>query len=478
MCGIVGVKGHPEGLNLLFLALLGLEHRGQAAKGIAALTRLDPLTIKVLKDHGSAAEALRPEVFVKEGLLNQLVIGHTRWPTQGDNSKRNIQPHFSQTYAGKIALASNGDIVNMDEQRNFLRSRNIKIYSENDAEIIAASIIYQMFIRKQKKDTVEAIFQVMEHIKGSFSAVMMTEFDEKLYAFCDPRGIRPLIMAQINERGNPYFVFTSEDCVIDNFVNYGQDSCVIEKRWLEPGEIVEVDKNKAKSYLYHERMSRQFCIFEFIYFCRPDSCDWRGQSFYSIRENFGRELAREHPVKADIVVPVPESGIPAAIGYAQESKIPFAFGILTERGFGKKRTFIEMDPRGLSKIKYHVIKDVVRGKRVVVVDDSVVRGNASSHIVAELFKNGAKEVHLRIPSPPYRYSCDLGVETRDPDTLIASRADGDIEKIRLYLASNDWGPPTSLGYLSLDGALKVVGLKRDNMCHHCFSGEHPLRPQK
>lgn len=480
MCGVIGIYGHPKAAELLLLALAMLEHRGQSATGMAGYTNLDPLTIRVIKNHGSVDRALSLGEFEKEEIIfGGSVIGHTRWPTQGDSSRRNIQPHYAQTSAGKIALANNGDIVNMDSQRDFLRQNKIRVYSENDAEIIAASIVYQMFIRPERKNVIEAIFQVMDHIMGAYAAVMMTEFDQKMYAFCDPLGIRPLLISKIKKGGNFFFVISSESCVAEGLTKYDEDAYIIEEHWLEPGEVAVIDNDKFEIHLYPNRCQRKFCIFEYIYFSRPDSHDWRGISFYSLRKKMGAQLAEEQPLaiedKSDvIVVPVPESGVPAALGYAEAAGLPLQFGILAERSFGKKRTFIELDPRGLSKIKYRIIPDVVRDKIVVVIDDSIVRGNASTHIIAELFKAGAKEVHLRIPSPPYRYSCDKGVETRDPQTLIAARAEGDIEKIRRNLGS-EWGTPNSLGYLSREGVAKAIGTPLNQFCHQCFSGQHPLR---
>ncbi len=473
MCGVFGIYGHPQSKKLVLMALAMLGHRGQSATGFAGFTNLNPLTLEVVKGHGTVDQVLSEEKLKRKELLNDICIGHTRWPTQkpGNHSSRQIQPHYSQTQRGRIAIASNGDIVNMDEQREFLESRGIRLYTENDAEVIAASIVYQM--TERKRNEVESIFQVMDHVRGAYSSVMMTEFGRRLYAFRDPLGIRPLIFAEINQNGLVYYVVTSEDCVINNLIKQEAGAYIIEEREVRPGEIIKIENGKTESFMYSRIGScpRHSCIFEYVYFARPDSRDERGRTFNYYREEMGRELAREHPIDNDentIVIPVPEGGIPSAIGYAEVLDLPLKYGIVIERSYGRKRTFIEMDPGRQVALKYHVLVDVVKGKRVVIVDDSIVRSTTSSRLLQMLRAAGAKEVHFRIPSPPYCHPCDLGVETRDPERLVASRAGGDVERIRIEIGGAD-----SLGYLSLKGLYRAIG-KKGGCCDHCFSGCHPL----
>ena len=481
MCGVIGISGHSSGFKLLTWALHMLKHRGQDAAGVAGRRIMNGgnKVLRVDKNFGGADKNIL-ENMERSSWDPYLLIGHTRYTTQGENNEFNMQPQLTQSNFGNLALADNGHVVNLQQQRKFLSEKHPrKMNTDNEAELLGLSIESHRNTRKPGRDIVESIFQTMDHVLGAFSVVMITEFDDCLYAFCDPRGIRPLVFAQINEKGKSYFVVTSETHIIDNFAKRN-DAFIVKQRWLEPGEFIIIKGKKVESYLYHQsspkrqKYNRRFCLLEYFYFSHPNSRDYRGEDFYSLRKKLGRQLAiqdlKNNPEllkKVDMVVPVPRSGKPAALGYSHESGIPYEMAVTTD----EIRSFIDQNSRKRSEFKYQVNPNVVRGKSIILVDDSIIRGNAMNKIIRDLFFHGAREVHVRIASPMFKDICNLGINIPTKEELIAYVADEKIEDIRVNLGKR---PPDTLDYLPLSRATKALGVSKDNLCAHCFSGEHPI----
>ena len=494
MCGVFGIFDHPHAKILTIEGISSLQHRGQDACGLASYEFMNSRTaqrdyqgrkIRIRKNKGLVSEVLTTEA-VKD-LNGTAYIAHVRWPTQGDDSTRNVQPHYTQCLSGRMAIVSNGDIVNMRALQQELAQHKVRIYSENDAEIISAQIHSQITLHDQS--LVDAIRTSMSKIKGSYSALIMTEFELSLYAFRDPMGIRPLFIGTRDGK----FCFASETCALqaidaELYVNealgiYGE---------VPPGAIVQVSREGIHVYPGLPSQKRAFCIFEYIYFSRPDSIAphflHQGLSFQYCREQLGAHMAKQDKqgqFDADIVVPVPKGGIPGALGYANESGIPLAIGIIENPKLHGLRTFIESDRKTRGKLahkKYNFLKDIIRGKRVVVVDDSIVRGLTTGWVVSRLWEAGAREVHIRIPSPPYAFGCHYGVETRERNTLIAGRFVSDIDMHDTAVVSAKVGgaisrkQPTSLRYLSIAGMFKAIGIEQADrrFCYACFNGQYPV----
>lgn len=472
MCGVFGIFGHPKGKQIAKTGIWTLQHRGQDAVGIACLRLKRGChqgLIEVEKGSGKVREVLRGPDF--DDLEGDAWISHVRYSTQGRPSRRNAQPHYAQSIHGKIAIVSNGDIVNMKEQKEFLERRNIRTYTENDAELIAAAINYQ--VTKRGRGIVEAIAQVMNHVRGAFSSLVITEFDDRLFAFRDPYGIRPLFFATVEEDGAKYYMFASETAALEAVMPLFGSRARMSVRMVEASEIIAVGPRGVEIFCGPKAERQAFCLFEYVYFSRPDSMS-RGESFQTCRMRAGRILFEKAPVEADLVSPIPKSGIPAAIGFAMASGLPFVQALIENPSFDidfeQMRTFIgpTVEERTLAALmKFNCIADLLRGKRVVDVDDSIVRGLITGTVNRSIWRCGAKEIHTRVASPPYCFPCHYGVETKDRRTLAA--ASKTTEEVRGLI-----GEPTSLAYLSLDGLVASTGLRNDELCTACFDGDYPI----
>jgi len=447
-CGVFGIHGHPEAANLTYLGLYALQHRGQESCGIVSS---NGHRLHAHKGMGLVADVFKQdEVFQR--LPGKAAVGHVRYSTAGGNDFKNCQPIMVDYARGSIAVAHNGNLVNAQEVRNQLEHEGSIFSTIADTEVLIH------LIAKAKSDLLhERITEAMHQVKGAYSLVFMTE--TRLVALRDPNGFRPLVLGKLDGA----YIVASETCALD----------LIEAQFIreiEPGEMVVVDKNGLHSYFPFSKAYPSPCIFEFIYFARPDSTIFNRQ-VYQVRREFGRQLAREHPVDADIVVPIPDSGVPASIGYAEESGIPFQLGLIRNHYVG--RTFIEPQQSirhfGV-KLKLNPVREIIEGKRVVVIDDSIVRGTTARKIIKMIRNAGAAEVHVRISSPPTNYPCFYGIDTPTRKELIASSHT--VEEINRYITSD------TLGYLSRMGMLEAAGLspeKTGRFCDACFSGEYPVK---
>jgi len=448
-CGIFGVFGHPEAANLTYLGLYALQHRGQEGAGICSSDRRH---LYIEKSLGLVADIFNEKRLAR--LPGDIAIGHNRYSTTGSSVLKNVQPIMVNFSLGSLAIAHNGNLVNAMELRRELETDGAIFQSTSDSEVIIHLIANSRF-----KGLYERIIDALGRLYGAFSVLIMTE--NELVAVRDPYGFRPLSIGIFDGA----YVIASESCAFDLIgAKYIRD--------IEPGEMVIINNEGMQSIksLYAPRNA--FCIFEFIYFSRPDSYIFGNLNVNDIRKELGRQLAREHSIDVDLVIPVPDSGVPAALGFAEESKIPFDFGLIRNHYVG--RTFIE--PRQAIrhfgvKIKLNPVRRLLEGKRIVVVDDSIVRGTTSKKIVKMLKEGGgAKEVHLRISSPPTIGPCFYGIDTPTRKELIA--ATHTLEEIRKYITSE------SLRYLSLEGLLKVVPDPK-KYCTACFDTKYPvLSPQE
>ena len=445
-CGVFGV--YAPGINIAhttFFALFALQHRGQESAGIAVS---DGSRIRVHTKMGLVSQAFTEnDLALLQGYVG---IGHNRYSTTGSSRPANAQPIVVRANELTIALAHNGNIINSKPLRDELQERGYHFYTGTDSEVIANLILDSPGV-----DWPQKIRHAAGRLQGAYSLVMLTE--DKLIGIRDPLGVRPLCLGTIDHG----WCIASESCALDH----------IGARFLreiEPGEIVVIDKQGLKS-LKKKSEKRALCIFEYIYFARPDSII-QGKLLYSAREAMGRILAEEYPVEADLVMGVPDSATAAGIGYANASGIPYCEGLLKNRYVG--RTFIEPDQRirelGV-QLKFNPLSKIIAGKRLVVVDDSIVRGTTTPHVVNMLRKAGAAEIHLRICAPPIRYPCFFGVDMATRWELIAARKT--IPQIREHLGVD------SLGYLSIDGLIRAVDLPRDIFCLACFTGEYPIPVQ-
>ena len=448
-CGVFGVYAPGQDVvGMTYLGLFALQHRGQESAGIAVT---DGENMEMEKDMG-----LVSQVFDEKSLSEladfggTIACGHVRYSTAGSSHPVNAQPLVARYRHGALALSHNGNIVNASKLRQELEDKGHMFQTTTDSEVIA-SLIAQV----GKPSVEEAIEACMHDIRGAYALVCMTK--DKLIGVRDPKGIRPLCVGRLPEGG---YVLASETCGLD----------VVGAEYLEdvkPGEMVIIDQSGLRKKEISTSTQKAFCIFEFIYFARPDS-DIDGSNVHMMRRKFGAELAREHPVEADLVIPVPDSGISAAVGFAHESGITYAEGLIKNRYIG--RTFIlpSQNLRETSvRIKLNPIKKVLEGKRVVVIDDSIVRGTTSAKIVQILKDAGAKEVHMRISSPPVMYPCHLGIDTRSSSELIAYSHSP--EEIRSIIGAD------SLGYLSIEGLYQASGLSLHDHCAACFDGEYPFQ---
>jgi amidophosphoribosyltransferase len=448
-CGVVAIYAHPEAEKLAYLGLHALQHRGQESAGIVSS---NGLTLNSHRAMGLVADIFTEDVLAK--LHGTLAIGHTRYSTAGDSSLLNAQPITVQSNKGMTALAHNGNLVNAQEIRSRLERQGSIFQTSSDTEVIVH------LIALSKEQTLpEAMADALRRVEGAFSLVMLSA--DRIFAARDPRGFRPLAMGRISAPGQKQdtIVFASETCAFDLIgATFERD--------VKPGEMVIVGPEGITSRFYAPAVSQSSCIFEHVYFSRPDSMVF-GRPVQESREELGRQLAREAPAEADLVVPVPDSGVTAAIGYAAESGLPLRFGLIRNHYVG--RTFIE--PRQTVrdfgvKLKLNPVRSLLEGKRVVLIDDSIVRGTTSRKIVRMIRGAGAKEVHMRISCPPTVSPCFYGVDTPSKKELIA--ANNSIEEICQYIGAD------SLSYLSLEGMKKACGDgEKTTYCTACYTGKYP-----
>jgi amidophosphoribosyltransferase len=449
-CGVVAIYAHPEAETLAYLGLHALQHRGQESAGIASS---DGVNIRVHKAMGLVADIFTEEVLAK--LRGSLAIGHTRYSTAGDSALMNAQPIMARSHKGTIALAHNGNLVNALEIRTRLETQGSIFHTNSDTEVIV-----HLMAQSHEHTLPEAIADALRQVEGAFSLVMVTP--DRILAARDPRGFRPLAMGRIPAGGpdrQDTIVFASETCAFDLIgARY--------EREVKPGEMVVVGPEGVSSNFYTPTQPQSACIFEHVYFSRPDSLVF-GRPVEVSREQLGRTLAREAPADADIVVPVPDSGVSAAMGYAAESGIPFRFGLIRNHYVG--RTFIEPQQHVRDfgvKLKLNPVRSVLQGKRVVLIDDSIVRGTTSRKIVRMIRQAGASEVHMRISCPPTISPCFYGVDTPSKRQLIA--ANKSVEEIREYIGAD------SLSYLSVDGLKQACGEgDKTTYCTACYTGKYP-----
>jgi len=446
-CGVFGVYGHPEAANLTYLGLYALQHRGQESAGIVSSDGHD---LHMHRAMGEVEEIFQPSVIAK--LPGSSAIGHTRYSTAGDKALLNAQPIVVDCSKGKIAVGHNGNLTNAAEHRRRLEHRGSIFQTNSDTEVIV-----HLIARSQVRNFSAALGDALNQVEGAYSLLVLTP--EELYAVRDPRGFRPLVLGKVTTpEGNDTWLVASETCAFDLLnAQYVRE--------VEPGEMLRISKVGIESIRFSPPKPHQYCIFEHVYFSRPDSTIF-GRSVNESREMLGRLLAREHPVEADMVVPVPDSGVPAAIGFALESKIPFRMGLIRNHYIG--RTFIEPSQaiRNFGvKLKLNPVRALIKGKRVVLVDDSIVRGTTSRKLVRMVREAGAKEVHVRISCPPTISPCYYGVDTPTREELIASA--NTPEQICKYLGAD------SLGYLSLPGLRNAVSDTEGKFCTSCYTGVYP-----
>jgi amidophosphoribosyltransferase len=441
-CGVFAVYGHPEAANLVYLGLHALQHRGQESAGIVSSNGE-----RLLEEKGMGQVG---RVFKRRDLLRlkgRHAIGHVRYSTAGKSALLNAQPFRIDSFRGEIAIGHNGNLVNADQLRRSLEESGSIFRSSSDTEVIL-----HLIAKAPQADLEAAIVHALKQVEGAYSLVFITP--DRIIGVRDPRGFRPLALGMCGEA----HILTSESCALDLI-----DGTFV--REVEPGEMVVISAQGLKSYRPFPQAPAAQCIFEHVYFSRPDSLVF-GQSVHEVRKAFGRELAREQPVDADVVVPIPDSGVYAALGFAEESKLPLEFGFVRNHYIG--RTFIE--PRqsirhfGV-KLKLNPVRRLLEGRRVVLIDDSIVRGTTSRKIVAMVRGAGAREVHMRISCAPTVGPCYYGVDTPRRKDLIA--ANHSVEEIRKFIEAD------SLGYLSLEGMARAVGGAK-GFCTACYTNEYPV----
>jgi amidophosphoribosyltransferase len=443
-CGVFGIYGHPEAANLTYLGLYALQHRGQEGAGICSS---DGRQLFIEKSMGLVADIFSEKRLKR--LPGYIAIGHNRYSTAGSSVLKNVQPIVVNFALGPLAIAHNGNLVSAADLRASLEEEGAIFQSSSDSEVIV-----HLMAHSKGDDIYERVAHAITQISGSFSLLILKE--KELIAIRDPYGVRPLSLGMKDGA----YVVASETCAFDLIeATYIRD--------IEPGEVLIINEHGLESLKLFNNNRKAFCVFEFIYFSRPDSNIFGGLNVNEMRKEFGRQLARESETKADLVIPVPDSGVPAAIGYSEESGIPFDFGLIRNHYVG--RTFIEPKHNirhfGV-KIKLNPVRRLLEGKRLIVIDDSIVRGTTSKKIVKMLREGGgAKEVHLKISSPPTIGPCFYGIDTPTRSELIASTHL--IEEIRKYVTAD------SLSYLSIDGLKKIVP-DSHNYCTACFDCDYPI----
>jgi amidophosphoribosyltransferase len=448
-CAVFGIFGHVEAAAVAVLSLHAMQHRGQEASGIVSFSGN--------QFHAHRAMGQVGENFSSKDVISRLkgtaCIGHNRYATTGDVTLRNVQPLFGDFEFGGFAICHNGNLTNSYQLRSQLVRRGSLFQSTSDTEVIIHLIATSL-----RRSVVERMVDALRQVEGAYSLAALCK--DGLIGVRDPLGVRPLSLGRLGDA----WLLASETVAFDIV---GADFV----RDIEPGELVVINEEGVQSYRPFGERSGRFCIFEYVYFARPDS-NLAGINVYNVRKSIGRELARESPVDADIVIPVPDSGVPAALGYSTESGLPFELGIIRNHYVG--RTFIEPTDhiRHLGvKLKHNANRSFIEGKRVVLVDDSIVRGTTSIKIVEMMRNAGAREVHMRISSPPTNHSCFYGIATPERDKLLASRYD--VEGMAKFIAAD------SLAFISIDGLYRALGEARRNnsepqYCDACFTGEYPI----
>ncbi len=442
-CGVVGVYGHPEAANLVYLGLYALQHRGQESAGIVASTH-SKMRLEV--GMGLVADVFDPIRILK--LPGPLAIGHNRYSTAGKSELVNAQPCMINYSAGSLALAHNGNLVNAQTIRKDLGGKGAIFQSTNDSEVIV-----HLMAQSKAETFVDQAAEALRQVSGAYSLVLMTKTE--LVAARDPHGFRPLCLGKLDGA----YIVASETCVMD----------LIEAEFIrevEPGELILINDQGIQSFFPFKKVETKHCVFEHIYFARPDSFIF-GEHVYTARKNMGRAMAQESPADVDLIVPVPDSGVVSAMGFAEESGIPFEMGLIRNHYVG--RTFIEPQSQirhfGV-KLKLNPVKEIIAGKRIAIIDDSIVRGTTARKIVKMLRDAGAKEIHLRISAPPILHSCFYGIDTPTKEELIAHTHD--LEETRQYLAAD------SLAYLSLEKMMEVLENGKKKFCSACFDGNYPI----
>ncbi len=443
MCGIFGIANHADAAQMTYLGLYALQHRGQESTGISSS---DGNQVRTHKSMGYVADVFSEDVISR--LKGSMAIGHTRYSTAGDSSEGNAQPIVVKCRYGTVSLVHNGNLINALDLRDSLERQGAIFQSTSDSEVIL-----HLLQRSQADELLDGLAEALVQVQGAFSLLLVTE--DAVIGVRDPNGFRPLCLGKVNGS----YALASETCAFDLIgASY--------LREVEPGEIVLIRGEELKSVkaLHASRLSK--CVFEHVYFSRPDSIVF-GRTVQTSRDLMGRILAQESPVEADLVVPIPDSGVSAAIGYSQQSGIPFAFGLIRNHYVG--RTFIEPKTRirhfGV-KVKLNPVKELLKDKRVILIDDSIVRGTTSRKIVKMVRAAGAKEVHMRISCPPTLSPCFYGIDTPTKKELIASSHT--VDEIGKYIEAD------SLAYLSLSGLMRAVNGKGNEFCTACYTGQYPL----
>jgi len=443
-CGVFGVYGHPNAAELTYYGLYALQHRGQESAGIVTS---DGRQFHELKGMGLVSQVFKGDAL--HDMVGHMAVGHTRYSTTGSSMLRNAQPLTVDCARGRIAIAHNGNLTNASKLRNELEAQGSIFQTTVDSEIIL-----HLMAQPSRNGSAGSLTDSIRRIEGAYSLVIMTE--KELIGVRDPHGFRPLCLGKLDDA----YILASETCALDlihaKFV-----------RDIEPGEIVVINENGVSSYqAFPEHRRRAFCIFEYVYFARPDSTI-ADRNIYRVRVEMGRELAREFPLEADAVVPVPDSGNCAALGYSLESGIPFEMAFVRNHYVG--RSFLQPSQliRDFSvRVKLNLIEELVKDKRVIVVDDSIVRGTTCKARVNNLKEAGAKEVHVLVSCPPHMHPCVYGIDFPDRSKLMA--ANHSIEEIRKYLNAD------SLHYLTQAGMVRATGLPEDSFCLACYNGQYPV----
>ena len=442
-CGVFGIFGHPEAANLTYLGLYALQHRGQESAGIVAA---DGHRMRVSRAMGQVADAFDEQTLEK--LAGHLAIGHTRYSTAGESKIENAQPFLIDCAHGQIAVAHNGNLVNAGELRDRLVQSGSIFQTGSDTEVVL-----HLYARSRAPSVEEALVESIVQLSGAFSLVLLTK--NRLIATRDPHGFRPLAIGRLGDA----WIVCSETCALDLIgATYERD--------VEPGELVIISDGGLRSLRLFPRSQLSQCIFEHVYFARPDSYVF-GRSVNEVRTELGRILAREAPAPADVVVPIPDSGVCAAVGFAEESELPLQMGLIRNHYVG--RTFIQPQQsiRHFSvRVKLNPVRSILEGKRVVLLDDSIVRGTTSRKIVRMVKAAGAREVHLRISCPPTISPCFYGVDTPSKSELIA--ATHTMDEIRKFVEAD------SLAYLSLAGLRSAVASQQNDYCTSCYTGVYPV----
>ena len=453
-CGIFGIFGSPEAHLLTALGLHALQHRGQEATGMVSF---DGKQFKAKRGLGHVSENFNAASMKMDELAGYAAIGHNRYSTTGQSEIRNIQPFLTELAFGDFAIAHNGNLTNAERVRGSLIDTGSLFQSTTDTETII-----HLIARSKRNKVEERIKEALLQIEGAYALIALV--DNMMIGIRDPLGVRPLILGKLNNS----YILTSETCALDIIgAEYIRD--------IEPGEMVLITENIVKSLRISEPLKSRFCIFEYIYFSRPDSVI-NQKSVYKARKMIGAELARESKVSADLVIPVPDSGVPAALGYAQESGIRFEFGIIRNHYIG--RTFIQPSQDARSSgvmMKHNANANIISGKDIILVDDSIVRGTTSRKIVKMMREAGAKSVHMRIASPPTTNPCFYGVDTPSKENLIAAQLN--LEDIRNEIEAD------SLAFISIHGLYRAMGETKRNKkspqyCDACFTGDYPIAPSK